>query len=278
MLLKKMKQEIAKDFRFFEKGDIRYLEATVLGDCDCIVHAFCTRWGGVSQERLANFNFNTHVGDSKESITRNWTLLSSAFDIPVENFFTLDQVHGNEIIIIDEDSQISRDGDDPFCDGIISARPGLAIGIKTADCIPIFFLDPVRRIIGAVHAGWMGTSLGIAAKAIDIFMQRFGSSASDIVAVIGPAIGPCCYEVDKRVFESMKEYGDSDNFFDKGTREGKWMLDLAAANKSQIKVKGIPPHNIYSADICTSCHRDIFFSHRGEGGKTGRQLNFIMLR
>jgi YfiH family protein len=266
-------------FQFSKKAGIGYLESTALKDYDFIVHAFLTRWRGGNDERPVDFSFSRHPDEEEETVKRNGDLLSSAFDIPVENIFTIDQIHGGEILIIDDDFDVlaGKDRDFPF-DGIITARRGIAIGIKTADCVPVFFIDPVKRIVGAVHAGWKGTALSIAARAVHLLGKSFGSDSKDIRVVIGPAIGPCCYEVDTRVFESMKHLSDRDLYFTEGDNEGKWMLDLGAANKSQLEKQGIPAGNIYSANLCTSCHRDTFFSHRGDGGGTGRQLNFIMLR
>ncbi|MBN2179076.1 MAG: peptidoglycan editing factor PgeF [Deltaproteobacteria bacterium] len=271
--------ETHNSFQFSGKGSIGYLESTALRECAFIVHAFLTRWRGRDDERSVSFNFGNPLDEREETSKRNWDLLSSAFDIPVKHFFTVDQVHGGEILIIDDDPDAvaGKGRNFPF-DGIITARPGIAIGIKTADCVPVIFMDPVKRIVGAVHAGWKGTALSIAARAVDLLVTRFGSDSKDIHGVIGPAIGPCCYEVDTRVFESMKHLPGRDLFFKEGDDEGKWMLDLGAANKFQLEKQGIPAGNIYSADLCTSCHRDTFFSHRGDGGGTGRQLNFIMLR
>jgi len=271
--------ETHNNFQLSRKGGVGYLESTVLGEYDFIVHAFLTRQGGAGDKRPVNLSFGNPPGESKETITRNWKLLSSAFDIPVENFFTVDQVHGGEILIIDDDPDaVAGKGEKLPFDGIITAMPNIAIGIKTADCVPLFLIDPVKRIIGAVHAGWKGTACSIALRAIDLFERRYRSDLKDISVVIGPAIGPCCYEVDRRVLKSMKDLPGRDLYFTKGDGEGTWMLDLDAANKYQLVKRGIPSGNIYSANLCTSCHRDTFFSHRGEGGGTGRQLNFIMLR
>lgn len=254
-------------FQFSRRGAIRCLESTVIKNYDFIIHAFLTR----------PLNFSNHGDDEKGTIEKNWNRLSAAFDIPKENFFTVDQVHGTEILIIDDNTAaVEEVGSLPF-DGIITAKPGCAIGVKTADCVPIFLVDPVRRIIGAVHAGWRGTALAIAAKTVDVFIKKFGSDPKAVISVIGPAIGPCCYEVDEKVLHPLKGYGNGAPFF-AGEEAGKWMLDLGAINTIQLIKQGVPAGNIYSAELCTSCYRDIFFSHRGEGGGTGRQLNFIMLR
>ncbi|HPQ43266.1 MAG TPA: peptidoglycan editing factor PgeF [Syntrophales bacterium] len=264
-------------FRFSERGDVRYLECTELGRYDGIIHAFCTRWGGVSEGRLTNLNFGVHAGDSETHLMRNREIVCSAFDMPARNLVTVNQVHGDRLLVVDDTSQDWQHGGSLEYDGIITSKPEVPVGIKTADCVPIFLVDPTRRVIGAIHAGWKGTSLKIAARAVGVFMREFASTPADILAVIGPSIGPCCYEVDDVVLHSF----DSDrlsSFFSRGERGGRWMLDLSAANRVQLLDVGVPSNNILSAPVCTSCSTDTFFSHRGEHGNTGRQLNFIMLR
>ncbi|MBW2559332.1 MAG: peptidoglycan editing factor PgeF [Deltaproteobacteria bacterium] len=264
-------------FSFSRMGGVRYMECYALGECGFITHAFCTRWGGVSEGRLANLNIGVNVGDRDEHLARNRELLRSAFNIP-EDIITVDQVHGDRLLVIDETFRGGRQGASLEYDGIITAIPGTPLGIKTADCVPVILTDRRRRVVGAVHAGWKGTALGIAAKAARVFMESFSSTPGDILAVIGPAIGPCCYEVDEAVFHCFDNTREGTVALTGSRREGKWMLDLSAANRSQLQGTGIPRGNIFSADICTSCRHDIFFSHRGEAGTTGRQLSFIMLR
>lgn len=265
-------------FSLSRRGGVRYLRCRALDECSFITHAFCTRWGGVSEGRLANLNFGVNVGDRNEHLARNRQLLASAFDLPGDEIVTVTQVHGDRILVIAESLQDRRTSAPLEYDGIITGEPGIPVGIKTADCAPLLLADRRRRVVGAVHAGWKGTALGIAAKAARVFMETFSSAPGDIVAFIGPAIGPCCYEVDEAVFHRFEHTGEGPTLFTDGREEGKWMLDLSAANRFQLEGAGIPRENILSADICTSCRHDTFFSHRGEGGDTGRQLSFIMLR
>lgn len=265
-------------FVFARRGAIRYLESTPLCAHDFLSHAFCTRWGGVSTGRLADLNFGAHVGDSDEDLRRNRERLRSAFDLPGDNPMTVHQVHGDRLLVIDRALHAGA-GNGPLAyDGIITPLQGIAIGIKTADCVPLLIVDLQRHVIAAVHAGWQGTALGIAAKAIGVLIQTFASVPEDILVAIGPAIGPCCYEVDIPVFQGFDDTPVQRHAFTRGRGEGKWMLDLIAANRFQLQDAGIPRENILSADICTSCRHDLFFSHRGEAGDTGRQLSFIMLR
>lgn len=264
-------------FRFSKRDDVRYLECQALGEFGCITHAFCTRWGGTSEGRLANLNFGVHSGDREEHLMRNREILCSAFDVPEQNLVTINQVHGDRLLVVDKKSRDWQHGGTLEYDGIITSVREMPVGIKTADCVPVFLVDPTKRVVGAVHAGWKGTSLEIVAKAVGVFMKEFASTPADILAVIGPSIGPCCYEVDDIVFRHFDEERRG-SFFSRCEEEGKWMLNLSAANRFQLLDIGVPPDNIFSADICTSCSTDIFFSHRMEHGDTGRQLNFIMLR
>lgn len=264
-------------FRFSKKDHVEYLEAAALTACNFVTHAFCTRRGGISEGNFESLNFSPHEGDSEENVRTNWRILAEAFGIDVAQFLVVSQVHGEKILTIDRPlGELAFSGPRQF-DAIITDQPGVAIGIKTADCVPIFFADKVRRIIGVAHAGWRGTALSIAAKLMDALTAGFACRADDIIAAIGPAIGSCCYQVDEPVHNAMKTHKSRESFFSPGRERGKWMLDLALANKLQIMERGIPDKNIYIADYCTSCNRDMFYSHRGEGGNTGRQLNFIML-
>ncbi len=272
------------EFRFLQKRSIYYLESTALAECDFLVHAFCTRQEGVSGADFSSLNFSIRTGDDPERVKANWGLLSDAFGIPSGQFLTVHQVHGDRVHdVAGSVCHIPRSEAFPpevdlSCDALITDRPEIALGIKTADCVPIFLADRVKRVIGAVHAGWRGTALGIAGKAVDAIMERFSSRPEDIVAVIGPAIGPCCYEVDDTVFRAMPSPGGGASFFRLGRREGHWMFDLAAANRQQIEERGVSPGNVFSAGVCSSCREDSFYSHRRDGGRTGRHLNFLMLK
>jgi len=264
---------------FSQKKTIQYIESNLLKECDFITHAFCTRCGGVSEGMFANLNFSLREGDKEEMVSRNWEILASSFDLSVEQLFMAKQVHKDGICVLDDDpDSVLSAKRAPDFDAIISNRPHLAIGILTADCVPVLLVDITKRVIGIVHAGWKGTSLNIAAKAVDTFVRRFSSRTTDIIATIGPAIGHCCYQVDDVVFEAMKEAGHRDSFFSKCNERGKWMFDLPLANSLQIRNAGIPSENISIVNVCTSCHYDAFFSHRRDRGNTGRQLSFIFLR
>ncbi|HBH86416.1 MAG TPA: peptidoglycan editing factor PgeF [Syntrophaceae bacterium] len=265
-------------FRFTKNGPIEYLEATALNACDFLIHAFCTRRGGASNGNFLSLNFSLQEGDSIENVRRNWKILATAFNIAVDQFFVVNQVHGDRILVIDHPLREFISHQPLKFDAIITDQPGVAIGIKTADCVPIFFVDKVKQIVGVAHAGWKGTALNISAKVVDTFVKKFSCNVDDIMAAVGPAIGPCCYQVDELVYNAMESQENLEYIFCPCCQKGRWFLDLPLANTLQIAGKGIPRTNIYTTDYCTSCNTGIFYSHRAEEGKTGRQLNFIMLK
>ena len=265
-------------FRLSNKGPVCYLESESLKSCSFLTHAFLTRQCGASEGAFASLNFSVSVGDTEKNVAHNWEILAAAFETPLSHFFMINQVHGDRVLIADDLGQRSSSDHPIPCDAVLTSKRGLAVGIKTADCIPILLVDRVARVIGAVHAGWRGTSLQISAKTIQMMKERFHSKPSDILAAAGPAIGSCCYQVDEQVYASFLKVDDlCATAFQECKETGKWMLDLALVNRMQLMQSGVPEENISSAGICTSCRTDFFFSHRAEKEGTGRQLSFIAL-
>ncbi len=262
--------------KFTQRGPIQYFASEDFLRQPSIVHGFCTRIGGVSVGSYATLNVSPREGDPPEQVRMNWQRLASAFEIPCEQFFVVNQVHGEQFLII-EDAVSCHSLESRRYDAIVTDQPGVAIGIKTADCVPLLLFDGHKQVIAAVHAGWRGTSLGIAGKAIRVMKEHFSCRPDDISAAIGPSIGPCCYEVDEPVFEAVSSRDEADRVLRPGHRPRRWMFDLPLANRLQLEREGVPSGRISDAGLCTSCRRDLFFSHRRDGEKTGRHLNFILL-
>ncbi|MCK9274420.1 MAG: peptidoglycan editing factor PgeF [Syntrophales bacterium] len=226
----------------------------------------------ITSRDLAMYDFLCH-GFGTRSVNHKQNFCKKDFPYAPERLFTATQVHGNKVVVIDNTSQKK-----PICcDGMVTMNSQIALAVRTADCIPILILDPVKKIIGAVHAGWRGTVLGITAKAIEVLVREFYSDPADIKAAIGPSIGPCCYEVDNSVFEAVTDEKLKKEIFSKSRNRGRLMMDLRKANLIQMKERGMMEANIVIVPLCTACHNDLFFSYRKEGSKAGRQLNFIML-
>ena len=191
---------------------------------------------------------------------------------------SLRQVHGDRVVIFDgimgKVEEIWREEGD----SLISRAPGFALGVFTADCLPVFLYDPTLQAIGIVHAGWRGTARGVTKKAVEKMKAAFHCRGADILVAMGPCIGPCCYEVDGPVKEAFEKNGLPWESFSHPRGEGKWFLDLSLANLLLLEASGIRRENIEVLKACTSCQRDTFYSYRNADKTGGRQLNFIALR
>lgn len=265
-------------FTLAQTNTVPYFQSTIIAQCDFLTHAFCTRQGGASRDDYSSLNMSFREGDDEYTVLANWSKLAKAFSIPVEQFLVPNQVHGDGILVIQSQGRYFSSREKLDYDAIVTCRPGLAICIKTADCVPVFIVDKMRKVIAVVHAGWKGSALNICAKVIRLMESQYGSQPHDILAAIGPSIGPCCYEVDSVVAESFKTQKDHESFLSPQKEKNKWLLNLPEANRRQILACGVPDKNIETSGFCTSCRQDLFFSHRASGGVTGRQINFMMIK
>lgn len=257
---------------------IKFIEAPNIGETGLVTHAFCTRLGGVSQNSFRSLNFSKKAGDSRKNVGKNLEIWANAFNIDPAGLLTVDQVHSDRILAIKEKTPKSIYGRKLDYDAIITDQRGVFIGVLTADCLPIILLDPRKKVVGIIHAGWQGTSLKITHKTVKAISSTFGSLPQDLLVGLGPAIGSCCYEVDRPVVNFFKTSHTNWSLFIKPTKNQKWTLNLSLLNQEQLLEAGILEKNIYFADLCTSCNDRLFFSHRRDKGKTGRQLSFIGLK
>ncbi len=219
-----------------------------------------------------------HEGDEDNNVLQNWGRLAAAFAIPLEQYLVVNQVHGDKIFVIKPYGGYFSSRAELNYDAIVTDRANIAICIKTADCVPVFIVDRIKKVIAVAHAGWRGTALGITAKVIRLLQDKYGSSPEHILAAIGPSIGKCCYQVDSVVADSFYKQKGHEHFLFTGAGKNKWTLDLVEATRRQILDGGVPQENIEVSDRCTRCNQDVFFSHRGAGGVTGRQINFMMIK
>ena len=261
-----------------QKGPMAYLIAPTLERFDFLTHAFCTRQGGASEGPYTGLNMSPAVGDDPQKVGKNWQTLAQAFDIAPNHFFLLQQVHGEGVLVLDRPFAKEAFPVPPVCDAVITDQPNVALCVKTADCVPIFLLDHARRVIANIHAGWQGTVRNIAGKAVATLERHFGSRLQDLIAVIGPAIGPCCYEVDEPVIAALGNWRGAVDICRPSRHRDRRMLDLPRLNQEQLIRAGLTAGQIARIDLCTACREDLFFSHRRDQGKTGRQVHFIMLK
>ena len=245
-------------------NSVHYLTIPALGKADKIVHAFTTRQNGLGGR--AN-GFKT---------PEDWKTVAEALGIAYDRLITLNQVHGETIVRVDGTAN-ARAMMQVQADAMITDAPGIAVGVETADCVPILLFDPGTPAIAAVHAGWRSTVRKIVQKAVKRMQEEFGSDPSKMIAAIGPAIGPECYEVDDVVMGPVMQSFSFWKEVSSPRGNGRWSLDLVNANRLELMQSGLAENNIHILGMCTSCRKDLFFSFRAEG-RTGRMLSVIMLK
>lgn len=249
---------------FHEQGEFRYYTFPLLESAR-LSHAILTRRGGASRNPYRSLNMGSSVGDDPACVIENRRRALSLFDRHLESIPELFQVHSNRILL----GRLPGAGEPlPQADGIVTDSPSLTLMMRFADCVPILIYDPVRKAAGIAHAGWKGTLAGVAACAVEAFREHFGSRPEDLLAGIGPSIGPDHYEVGKEVAEAFRStFGPAaDQWLVR--RDDGFHLNLWAANEFILRRTGV--EKIETSGLCTSCHTDDWFSHRAEHGRTGR--------
>lgn len=242
-------------------------------------HGFSARLGGVSRGHLASLNLGIHRGDEPQRVLENYRRFCAAIGVDAGRIVTANQVHGDVIRAVnDGDIKENLLADVPYeADGLTTDRPGLTLVIFSADCVPVLFFDPVKRAVGACHAGWRGTAGAIAAKTVRAMEERYGSAPEDLRCAIGPAIGPCCFETDADVPEAMEAaLGALAAPYVSKTGE-KWRVDLKGINKALLLDAGVKAEHIDVSAACTCCEHERYWSHRYTKGLRGSQAAAIAL-
>ncbi|MEW5954512.1 MAG: peptidoglycan editing factor PgeF [Bacillota bacterium] len=269
------------DFKLIETPEITYLTVPLLESAGAGAW-FSTRRGGVSPPPYDSLNLGFHVGDRAAAVQENRTRLFTALGLDPDSPVAGEQVHRDELFIVDQRHKgrgVCSDQDAlPGVDGLLTRSRGLPLSSYYADCVPIYLLDPRRPAAGLVHAGWRGTVLRIGARAIKAMTDTFGVRPGECLGAIGPSIGPCCYEVDEQVMSGLRQGFSNWRQLAEPAGPGRWKLDLAGANRQALIEAGLRPENIALAGYCTACRRDLFFSYRFTGGKTGRMASVLVLR
>ena len=249
---------------FHEQGGLRYFTFPELEQAG-LRHAVLTRHGGSSRPPYASLNLGASVGDDPDTVTENRLRVFAHFGRDPQSVSELHQVHSNRILLAARHD--SGEGL-PQADGVVTDSPEYTLFMRFADCVPILLFDPVRRAAGMAHAGWKGTLSKIASCAVDALHRNFGSRPEDILAGIGPSIGPDHYPVGGEIIDALRSsFGPSaDEWL---VRRGRSVhLDLWAANVYTLRQSGV--RNISLSGICTACRTTDWFSHRAERGRTGR--------
>ena len=272
---------------------MQILELVPFKELPWLVHGFSTRIGGNSVhgsgEHVLNLGYTEW--DSTEAVQKNRKIFQSALGAGDLTLVPLKQFHSAVIRFFQTSPEEPCKGD-----ASLTTVPGLLLGVQTADCLPILLVDPKKRLVAAIHAGWRGSLARIAEKTVGQMRMRFGSEPSDILAALGPAIGGCCYEVGTELVISFtSQFADAEGWFDE-LRTGdepnplQWLnmmppghqpppknvrLDLRKANRAQLLAAGLRDKSIFVSNLCTVCHADLFFSYRKEGDRSGRLLSAI---
>lgn len=264
------------------RGSLKFYTFPHIEATGQVEHGFTTRPGGVSGGPYNGLNTAFHVGDAPENVLRNRALACQALNINPRDLVSGSQVHGGLVEVVGRcdlgRGALSQEESLPGTDALITGEAGVPLSSYYADCVPLFFLDPARRVIALAHAGWKGTVLQIGRKTVEAMAAAFNSDPRQCLAGIGPSIGPCCYEVDKRVMEPLQGSFSTWRELAVASSPGKWRLDLWEANRRTLVEAGLPGENIIVSRICTSCHNDHFFSYRAQGGTAGRMAALMMLK
>ena len=265
-----------------EKNHVPYIQFKNLSATGIVKHGFSTRKGGVSTGIFSSMNLNFKRGDDPDAVLENYRRMAAALNMRVEDMVLSDQTHTTNVRVITEEDRgkgILRPQDYSDVDGMITNVPGIVLVTSYADCVPLYFVDPVRKAIGLSHSGWKGTVGHIGQKTVWKMHEVYGSEPKDIVAAIGPSICQSCYEVSDDVAEAFKANFTADEaadiLLDKGN--GKYQLDLWKANWYVLTDAGILPEHLSVTDLCTACHPDLLWSHRKTNGQRGGLSAFLSL-
>jgi YfiH family protein len=274
---------------------VRVLQVPAFSEIPWLVHAFSTRSGGVSETNGEKvLNLGAVEWDTRENVEENKRRFRVAIGASDLTLVSLHQIHSDVVRSFDAAPTKQCKGD-----ASVTNRAGLLLGVRTADCAPVLVVDPKKRVVAAIHAGWRGTLQRIVVKTIGQMQMEFGSRPRDMLAAIGPTIGGCCYEVGTEVASAFAaKFANASEFFDE-LRTGdepnplQWLnmmppghqpppnrvlLDLKKANRFQLLDAGIREENIFLTNLCTSCDVGRLFSYRKEGANSGRLMAVVGTR
>lgn len=279
MLSKKNEKEIlvAK-----EHGQLSLLHYPMLEQTGIVEHCFTTRLGGVSEGIYSTLNFSFTRGDNPEAVLENYRRAAETFGKTVDDFVCTDQTHTTNVLQVgtaEKGYGVTKERPYTDVDGLITNEPGVILSTFYADCVPLYFVDPVHKAIGLSHSGWRGTVGRMGQKTLEAMAEAYGTKPEDVYAAIGPSICQDCYEISEDVaehfYEEFEGHGD-EILLNKGN--GKYQLDLWKTNEIVMLEAGIRPEHLAVTNICTCCNSEVLFSHRASQGKRGNLAAFLMLK
>ncbi len=279
----KWKNNVHPNTKICQEGDLEFLKFTEIEKTGIVKHGFSTRLGGVSEGDCSTMNLSYTRGDAKEAVDENYRRISDAMGFTVESIVCSDQTHTTNVLCVDTKdcgNGITRPRPYTDVDGLVTNAPNVTLATFYADCVPLYLVDPVQKVIGLSHSGWKGTVGNIGARTVEVMTEKYGSKPEDIITAIGPSICMDCYEVSQDVAgQFMHAYPQEvwkDIMYDKGN--GKFQLNLWEACRINFLRAGILPEHISMPEICTCCNPRYLFSHRASKGKRGNLAAFLMLK
>lgn len=263
-----------------ERNGVSYLTAPALDTQDWVHHAFSTRLGGVSIGDCATMNLGFDRGDSREHVLENYRRFCTAAGFSMESLVATAQTHKAAVRRVgrkDRGAGILRPKPWHDIDSLITNATGVTLCVYGADCVPLLFADPVHRAIGVAHAGWRGTVAGMAVETVQAMGEAFGTRPADLQVVIGPSIGPCCFEVDAPVMEAFAAIPAlrTDTVV-RDDGNGKYHVNLWEANAILLQKAGVS--QITCSNLCTKCHSDLLWSHRATAGRRGAACGMLAIK
>jgi hypothetical protein len=259
-----------------KQGKIHFMQPA-WADLAELAAGFTTRNGGSSRPPYNSLNLGFGSGDQRSQVEANRAVVARSFGLEPHLFLTVKQVHGSEILVIDQPNPEVSHFQRVESDAIITNQRNILLGILVADCFPVILYDRNKHVAAVIHLGWRGTAAGLLERTVMAMCEIFGCQAADISAGIGPGIAAHNYEVDRPVRDCFRQ---GTGHWPRIAREvslGHWQLDLQQSIALQLDAAGIARAAVDTVAECTCCHKETFFSYRRDQGKTGRQMGFVLL-
>lgn len=265
------------------ENGVHFLQFPLLCHTGMVAHGFSTRLGGVSEGKYATMNFTFTRGDNPDHVMENYRRMAEALGVDKEQMVLSYQTHTVHVRRVTEEDAgkgIVRERDYRDVDGLITDVPGITLVTFYADCVPLYFVDPVRKAVGLSHSGWRGTVKRMGKVTLDAMRDAFGTKPEDVLCCVGPSICQDCFEVGGEVVEEFKREFASvywpQLFYEK--ENGKYQLDLWKANEIILEEAGVLKEHIQVTDICTHCNPEYLFSHRTFGNERGNLAAFLGIK
>ena len=264
-------------------GEVLFLTYPILDQTGIVKHGFSTRIGGVSEGYLGSMNLSFTRGDKEEAVRENYMRMAKALRVDADSFVFSQQTHTTNVRAVsfqDKGRGLLTPLTYQDVDGLITNVPGLTLTTFYADCVPLYFVDPVHKAIGLSHSGWRGTVGRMGAVTLQRMQEEYGTDPANVIAAIGPSICQDCYEVSEDVIQEFQNTFEPkfhrQLFYRK--ENGKYQLNLWAANEIVLTEAGVPREQIAITNVCTCCNGDKLFSHRASQGRRGNLAAFLALK